>query len=116
MLLLILPQTIYPVVHPVPDPTAHAGFTCSPHYTTGHTDKKYSEQTDISECSSYRSDESQEVDPLLSESDHETVPASAAHKHVRTVYSSLDANEPRDQETIRSHRHDENGQAKVTDA
>uniref|UniRef100_UPI0037E78314 F-actin-monooxygenase mical2b isoform X4 n=1 Tax=Semicossyphus pulcher TaxID=241346 RepID=UPI0037E78314 len=33
-------STIYPVVHPVPDPTAQAGFSSVPPHTAGHKDKK----------------------------------------------------------------------------
>lgn len=32
-------STIYPVVHPVPEPTAQAGFSSVPLDTTGHKDK-----------------------------------------------------------------------------
>ncbi|XP_039664326.1 protein-methionine sulfoxide oxidase mical2b-like [Perca fluviatilis] len=42
--------TVYPVVHPVPDPTAQAGFSSVPLYTAGHKDKI---QKDSSTPSSY---------------------------------------------------------------
>ncbi|CAI5668029.1 unnamed protein product [Oreochromis niloticus] len=42
-LLLSIPKssTIYPVVHPVPDPTAQAGFSSVPLCTPGHKDKTH---------------------------------------------------------------------------
>ncbi|XP_028440837.1 protein-methionine sulfoxide oxidase mical2b isoform X2 [Perca flavescens] len=43
-------STVYPVVHPVPDPTAQAGFSSVPLYTAGHKDKI---QKDSSTPSSY---------------------------------------------------------------
>nr|XP_046251210.1 protein-methionine sulfoxide oxidase mical2b isoform X4 [Scatophagus argus] len=48
-------STVYPVVHPVPDPTAQAGFSCVPLNTDGHKAKRdrdsstpssFSEKTD----------------------------------------------------------------------
>ncbi|KAI3370864.1 hypothetical protein L3Q82_007381 [Scortum barcoo] len=43
-------SVLYSVVHPVPDPTAQAGFSSSPLYTAGHKDKI---QKDCSTPSSY---------------------------------------------------------------
>ncbi len=47
-------SNIYPVVHPVPDPTAHAGFSPVPLYTAGPKDKI---QTDSSTSSSFAESE-----------------------------------------------------------
>ncbi len=47
-------SNIYPVVHPVPDPTAHAGFSPVPLYNAGPKDKI---QTDSSSSSSFADSE-----------------------------------------------------------
>ncbi|XP_060932409.1 F-actin-monooxygenase mical2b [Limanda limanda] len=55
-------STVYPVVHPVPEPTAQAGFSsvCPPSYSSGHKDET---STDSSSHSSYSDSEKTELIP-----------------------------------------------------
>ncbi|KAM7396257.1 hypothetical protein PAMP_019314 [Pampus punctatissimus] len=124
-------STIYPMVHPVPDPTAQAGFSSVPLYTAGHKNKKHSPtpssytdsdkpeeivlHVDSSSCNktsirlpSSCSDESQEIASLLSESNCE-------NGHSSSDYISRD-NQVRKtaHETFDDNKCDENGHAKRT--
>lgn len=49
---------IYPVVHPVPDPSAQAGFSSVPLYTAGHTDKASKDSSSSSHTDSEKTDQS----------------------------------------------------------
>ncbi|XP_062418839.1 F-actin-monooxygenase mical2b isoform X2 [Pungitius pungitius] len=54
---------VHPVVHPVPDPTAHAGFSSVPQYTAGHKDRIHK---DSSKCSSYTASANSETSAFSS--------------------------------------------------
>ncbi|KAM7414000.1 hypothetical protein PAMA_019021 [Pampus argenteus] len=108
---------VYPMVHPVPDPTAQAGFSSVPLYTAGHKNNKHSStpssytdsdkpeeivlRVDSSSCDktsirlpSSCSDESQEIVSLFSEITCENGHSSSSplpeEKYARTDYSSRD--------------------------
>ncbi|XP_070762813.1 F-actin-monooxygenase mical2b isoform X1 [Enoplosus armatus] len=55
-------STVYPIVHPVPDPAAQAGFSSVPLHTAGNKDKI---QKDSSTPSSYTNSEKNEQIPSL---------------------------------------------------
>ncbi|XP_049429559.1 F-actin-monooxygenase mical2b isoform X1 [Epinephelus fuscoguttatus] len=85
-------SSVYSVVHPVPDPTAQAGFSPVSLYTAGHKDKI---QKDSSAPSSYTASEKPEqissllVDSSSSNNKTSAAPSSACFKESQEISSPL---------------------------
>ncbi|XP_040893605.1 protein-methionine sulfoxide oxidase mical2b isoform X2 [Toxotes jaculatrix] len=108
-------STIYPVVHPVPDPTVQAGFTSvsSPLYTSGHKDKiqkdssaplSYADSEKTKQIFSVSVDSStcdNETSTPLSENGHSSSssPDSLLHQSERKFESSLNNCEIEEEKT-----------------